>query len=155
MPSKKAAIGCLVLGYDGSEGSRAAVSWALRELAPNGTLVIVHAGRPLHAPPSPLSSAQERAETGHAILDELMLESDAGTFDVEVVNEVSDEDPVTALLTAAERHRANAIVTGREQHSRLHRAVGTVTSELQKRSPVPVIVVPADASEQAAAARGA
>jgi nucleotide-binding universal stress UspA family protein len=46
------------------------------------------------------------------------------------------------LTEAARRHGARAIVVGCEQHSRLHKALGTVTSELLKSSPVPVTVVP-------------
>jgi nucleotide-binding universal stress UspA family protein len=140
--SHDVAFGCLVVGYDRGEGSRRAVSWALRELAPNGLLVIVHACRPLHAPPSPLLSAGERERLGHVVMDELMLDGDAGMFDVDVATEVAHEDPVTALLDAAERHCSAAIVVGCEPHSRLHRALGTVTSELQSRSPVPIVVVP-------------
>lgn len=142
MTSENAAVECLAVGYNGSENSRSAVSWASRELASDGKLVIVHSCRPLRVPPSLLSTAHERAEIGRAILDELVLDGDVAMFDVKLVTEVSDENPVTAMLDAAKRHRANAIVTGREQHSRLRRAVGTVTSELQKSSPVPVIIVP-------------
>ncbi|HEV7162583.1 MAG TPA: hypothetical protein VGN25_04940 [Solirubrobacteraceae bacterium] len=59
---------CMVLGYDRSDDSRAAARWAVSELLPDGKLVIVHADRPLHAPPSPLSNANERAELGRAIV---------------------------------------------------------------------------------------
>ncbi len=133
---------CLILGYDRTENSRRAVSWALSELSPEGRLVIVHACRPLHAPPSPLSTGYERAELGRAIIDELLLEGDDALFDIGIETEVSDHDPVTALLDAAGRHAARAIVLGCDQHSRLHRALGTVTSTLQRSSPVPVIIVP-------------
>ena len=37
---------CLVLGYDGSESSRRAASWAVNELLPDGRLVLVHADKP-------------------------------------------------------------------------------------------------------------
>ena len=136
---------CLVLGYDGSEGARRAAAWAVSDLPPDGRLVLVRAGRPLHLPPSPLTSAEERAEVGHAIFDELMLDGEESLLDVQLSTEVSDEDPVTALLEAAERHHAHAIVLGCEQHSRLRRALGVVTTELLARSPVPVISVPAGA----------
>jgi nucleotide-binding universal stress UspA family protein len=33
-------------------------------------------------------------------------------------------------------------VVGSEHHSRLHKAIGTVTVELLAKSPVPVVVVP-------------
>ncbi len=133
---------CLILGYDRTDSSRRAAKWAAEELHPNGKLVIVHACRPLHAPPSPLSTAKERHELGRAMIDELFLEGEDSLFDADLVTEVSDEDPVSALTQAARRHGARAIVVGCEQHSRLHKALGTVTSELLKSSPVPVTVVP-------------
>ncbi len=133
---------CVVLGYDRSEDSRAAARWAVRELLPDGKLVIVHAGRPLHAPPSPLSSAHERAQLGRAIVDELLLEGEDQLHDLDLAVEILDEDPVSALIDAANRHEAGAIVIGGRSHSRLHRAIGVVTDELLSRSPVAVIAVP-------------
>ena len=136
---------CLVVGYDASESARRAAAWAVTELLPDGRLVLVHAGRPLHAPPSPLSSSHERAQVAHAQFDELMLDGGDSMLDLELTNEVSEADPVTALLQAAARHRADAIVVGLQAHSRLRRAIGVVTTELLARSPVPVIAVPAEA----------
>jgi nucleotide-binding universal stress UspA family protein len=76
------------------------------------------------------------------VIDELLLEGEDSLFDVDIVTEVSDDDPVTALTEAARRHGARAIVVGCEQHSRLHKALGTVTSELLKTSPGPITAVP-------------
>ncbi len=142
MTGEQASARCLVLGYDRSEGSRAAARWALEQLHPDGRLVIVHAGRPLHAPPSPLTSPQERTQLGRAIVDELLLEGDDRMRDLDLAVEILDEDPVNALIDAAARHQADAIVIGSKAHSRLHRAIGIVTDELLSRSPVPVIAVP-------------
>lgn len=133
---------CLVLGYDRTDSSRGAAAWAVNELLPDGKLVLVHSCRPLHAPASPLSTSQERHRLGRALIDELMLEGADSLFDVEIEAEISDHDPVTALTDAARRHRARAVVIGHESHSRVHRALGTVTSELLDASPVPVIAVP-------------
>jgi nucleotide-binding universal stress UspA family protein len=116
--------------------------WAANELPADGKLVIVHASRALHAPASPLSTPQERHRLGRALIDELLLEGEDSLFDVDVVAEVSEDGPVAALTDAARRHGAHAIVIGSEQHSRLHKALGTVTTELLERSPVPVIAVP-------------
>jgi nucleotide-binding universal stress UspA family protein len=138
---------CLVLGYDRTDAARAALSWATRELEPSGTLVIVHASRPLHAPPSPLANAEERHRLARAELDELLLEAGDPVIDLDVRMEISDEDPVRALVDAAARHRADGIVVGCEQHSRLHKALGTVTSELLQSSPVPVTAVPRRAAD--------
>lgn len=136
---------CMVLGYDRSEGSRHAARWAARELAAGGKLVIVYACRGQHMPPSPLSTAGERHEEGRAILDELLLDGDEALFDIDLEMQVSDEDPVAALIDAARRHDASEIVLGSKPHSRLGEALGTVTTELLQRSPVPVITVPSSA----------
>jgi len=136
----------MVLGYDGRESSRHAARWAARELAPDGTLVIVHACRPLHAPVDPLGRASEREEIGRAMIDELIMDGGQEINEISVVTEVLDEDPVSAVIGAAERHGAKAIVLGHERHSRVHRALGVLTSELLSRSPVPVVSVPDGAS---------
>jgi nucleotide-binding universal stress UspA family protein len=138
---------CLVVGYDGSESARAAASWAASSLPADGRLILVYACRPLHAPASPLASADERHSLGRAFLDELALDAEDAFLDVAAHAEVSDEDPVSALTEAARRHHASAIVVGCEQHSRLHKAIGTVTSELLMRSPVPVTAVPSARAE--------
>jgi len=152
--SKKQAGRCLVAGYDASEGSRAAISWALQQQLPDGRLVLVLAERALRAPASPLSSSKERARFGHAIFDELLLDGDAALADLDLVTEVRDADPATALIEAAEHHEADEIVVGRKAHSRLHRALGGLTEELLKRSPVPVVSVPQDFSARSSAAAG-
>lgn len=135
---------CLVLGYDRTESSRLAADWAVKQLLPDGKLVIVHSNRPLHAPV--VESAEERRRLGRALVDELLLEGGDALFDVDLEVEVVDADPVSAVCDAATRHGADAIVLGSEHHSRLHTALGTVTVELLKRSPVPVVVVPLTAS---------
>jgi nucleotide-binding universal stress UspA family protein len=137
---------CLVFGYDRTASARQAATWAARQLPPDGKLVIVHSCRPLHAQPSPLSSAKERRELGRALIDELLMDTDA-LLEIDVEAEVSDHDPVTALIEAARRHGAQGIVIGHEQHSTLHRALGTVTTELLNTSPVPVIAIPLTAAE--------
>jgi nucleotide-binding universal stress UspA family protein len=79
---------------------------------------------------------------GRAIIDELMMDGDDPLLDIDLETEISDDDPVTALIDAVHRHGARGIIVGCEQHSRLHRALGTVTSELLEASPVPVTAVP-------------
>ena len=150
---------CLVVGYDRTETARGAVRWAAAELSGAGKLVLVHSSRGLHAPPSPLTSGPERRELGLALIDELLLAGEDSLFDLDVEADISDHDPVTALIDAAARHHARLIVVGCEHHSPLHKVVGTVTSELMGRSPVPVTVVgpravPRD-STPSTAARGA
>jgi nucleotide-binding universal stress UspA family protein len=137
---------CLVLGYNRTDSARAAASWAAEQLRPDGKLVIVHAARPQHIPPSPLSTPRERHETAQAVIDELLMESDGGLLEIDIEAEVSDRDPVSALVGAAERHGAQGIVVGHDHHSRLHKALGTVTSGLLHSSQVPVVSVPPTAA---------
>lgn len=126
----------MVLGYDRSESSRHAARWATSELLAGGKLVIVHACRPQHLPPAPLSTRGELHDLGRAILDELMIDGEDALFDIYLETEVSDDDPVCALIDAVRRHNARAIVLGgAKQRSRLHEALGTVTTELLKTSP--------------------
>ena len=148
------AVPCLVVGYDRTEGAGAAVAWAAKEIAAGGKLVLVHASRGLHTPPSPLSSIKERQEMGRALIDELMLEGEDSLFAVDVEADISEHDPVTALIDAAERHDARVIVVGCERHSPLHKAMGTVTSELMLHSPVPVTVVGPEAAPNRSARAG-
>ncbi len=133
---------CLVVGYDGSASARTAVDWSAGVLPAEGRIVLVYSCRPLHAPRSPLASAAERRRLGRAVIDELMLEAPRQLLEREVAAEISDRDPVSALTTAARRHGASGIVVGTERHSRLHKAIGTVTGELLKSSRVPVTAVP-------------
>jgi nucleotide-binding universal stress UspA family protein len=133
---------CLVLGYNRSDSARAAARWANGQLLGDGKLAIVHSCRDLHLPAPPGVSAEQRRRIGRDIVDELLLEGEDAMFDVDLEVEVTDADPVSALCDAAVRHGAEAIVVGAEPHSRLHTAIGTVTVELIRSSPVPVVVVP-------------
>lgn len=133
---------CMVVGYDRSESSRIAAEWAAAQLGSDGRLVIVHACRPLLTPPSALSTPQERRDFGRALIDELMMESGEALLDLDVETEVLDEDPVTALVDAARRHDADAIVIGSEHRSKLRAVIGTVTGELLRQTRLPVIAVP-------------
>lgn len=141
---------CLVVGYDRSASSQIAVEWAARWLAGGGRLVIVHACKPLLTPPSAMSTSAERTSFGHALLDELMMGGGDALLDIDVQTEVLDDDPVTALLDATERHEAHAIVIGSEHRSKLRAVVGTVTTELLRATPVPLIAVPRGVAERSA-----
>jgi nucleotide-binding universal stress UspA family protein len=146
--SAKASNGvCLIVGYDRSDGARLAAAWAARHLSAEGKLVVVYSCRPLHTPASPLSTPEERHQLGRAVIDELLLDDEDSLFDLEIETEISDRDPVSALIDAAQNHHAQGIVVGHAEHSRLRKVLGTVTSELLNTSPVPVITVPATAAE--------
>jgi nucleotide-binding universal stress UspA family protein len=150
MPNLRFMSNCMVLGYDRTDSARLAARWAVERLLPDGKLVIVHSCRALHAPRSPLAGAEEHRRLGRDLVDELLLEGGDTLFDLDIEVEVSDDDPVSALSDAAAHHGAEAIVVGSDRHSRLHRALGTVTTELLQRAPVPVVIVPQTARVDAA-----
>jgi nucleotide-binding universal stress UspA family protein len=132
----------MVVGCDRSPSSRVAAEWAARQMRGTGTLVLVHACRPLMRPPAALSTPEERIEIGHAVIDEMLMEAGAALLDVDLEIEVIDEDPVQAILASASAHAAEAIAIGSEHRSRLRSAIGTVIEELLKAAVVPVIAVP-------------
>ncbi|HEU0250034.1 MAG TPA: universal stress protein [Solirubrobacteraceae bacterium] len=136
---------CYVLGYSRNESTREAARWATEQVLPDGKLVIIHSTRDLHLPAPPATDAEVRRRLGRDVVDELLLEGEDAMFDVDVEVEVVDKDPVSALCEAGARHSAEAIVVGCEPRSRLRTAVGTVTVELLRRSPIPVIVMPSRA----------
>lgn len=133
---------CVVVGYDGSASARAAVNWAVSTLPAGATIVLVYASRSLHAP-APLGAREDRHRAARACFDELALEADDAFLACPLETEVSEMDPPGALIDAAARRGASAIVVGLDRHSRLSSAVGTVATELLRRSPVPVTTVPA------------
>ena len=91
-PVRDAGSSCVVLGYDRTDSARSAASWAANELPPNGKLVIVHSCRPLHAPSSPFSTAEERHALGRAIVDELFMDGEDRLLDIDLQAEISDDD---------------------------------------------------------------
>ena len=134
----------LVVGYDGTEESHAALCWALKRAGARGRGVIVNAPRDRAGTslPPPLGLGHhDREALGHAILDELVLEDTdlvAARFETEVI----DDHPAAALIRAAAEHDADEIVVGRGRHG-LREAVlgGSVSSELVEKADRPVVVV--------------
>jgi nucleotide-binding universal stress UspA family protein len=135
----------MVVGADGSEGSRYALHWALREAAHRrATVQVVAAWR--QAPVEPAASADS-----HSIGDEaaavavLREEADraAGVVDPmpAVAWEAVEGRPPRALTQAA--RGARLLVLGSHGHGRMfHAVLGSVSEECVRYSPCPVVVVP-------------
>jgi nucleotide-binding universal stress UspA family protein len=135
----------IVVGYDGSPASRAAVSWAVQRAGRSGRLVLVNAGRRhggLLDRPSFEVWVRDRRAFGHALIDELFLERDElarDGIDVEVV----DDFPAPVLLAAARKHDADEIVIGTRHPRRFAALHGSVARELLDEADRPVVLVPA------------
>jgi nucleotide-binding universal stress UspA family protein len=137
------------LGVDGSEGSRAALRWALAEAHQRGVpLRVIHASGPPHigprGPALPMlqyvvgdveGTAERTLSTSlRGIVDP------ASTADVPVFAEVVSAPPQVVLVDAGER--AKLVVVG-ARGARAHLlGTGSVTDACLHQARCPVVVVP-------------
>jgi nucleotide-binding universal stress UspA family protein len=132
----------LVVGYDGSRESDAAVEYAARRAGSTGRLVVVHAVAPPPTLVGVVAVGGESGDHGVAVLDALLMEHaealTATTFDLEAPRAT----PVDALLAAASEADADEIVVGCRGLGRIESALGSVSSELLRRADRPVVVIP-------------
>jgi nucleotide-binding universal stress UspA family protein len=140
-------MGAIVVGYDGSEGSRASLDYAIELAEPLGDSVIIVFG---YAPPGIyggeiVDHAEAVKERGGKAMEEAEHQAAAKGSDVEVETSLVPQHPTEALIEAAETAKARMIVVGNEGGpSPLKGAIlGSVPFKLVHLSPVPVLVVPA------------
>jgi nucleotide-binding universal stress UspA family protein len=132
----------IVVGYDGSDSSKSALSHALDFAnALDDTLVIVFAAAPGGygggEVPEQRKAVQEFGEKVTHEAEE-MAKSAGIKYSVELIN----EHPHQALITAAEKHNARMIVVGSHGESPLKGAIiGSTPYKLVQLSEVPVLVV--------------
>ncbi|MCM3883595.1 universal stress protein [Frankia sp. R82] len=127
----------IVVGVDGSAGSRVALDWALAEARRYGCPVraVVGIGSGTPEPIWP-HSADELAEQAGRLLHRTVVEA-GGT--VPVVEEVVDQPGAQALLTVG--HDARMIVVGARGRGLLHRLrVGSVSTSVAVHASVPVVI---------------
>jgi nucleotide-binding universal stress UspA family protein len=142
-----AAAGPILLGFDGSEESKAALAETVRLAGETGSRVVVCFAYYI----SPLGGGDMRDlkeqlekvaehETARAVAD---LEA-AG---IEATARHVSGKPAEAILATADEVGARLIVAGATERSPLAGAIlGSVVLHLVQRSPVPVLVVPAKAA---------
>ncbi len=136
----------IVVGYDGSDPARAAVTLAARRASKDGRLVIVHS---YGLPPDFLGFPNydrlltDRQAHGRAVLDDLLLEGNDEVADVEYEIELLGGPPAQVIVDVARVHDADEIVLGTRGLSRARAALGSVSHEVIHLSDRPVTVVPA------------
>jgi nucleotide-binding universal stress UspA family protein len=135
--------GSIVVGYDGSDGSRAALDEAARIARGLGLEVVIAFGYGVQ--PSGGETADHRRlleERGEKLAAEAMAH--LAELGVRGSVAVVDERPAESLLRVAEEHGAEMIVVGtRGEGPVAGMLLGSVPYKLVHRSPVPVLVVPA------------
>jgi nucleotide-binding universal stress UspA family protein len=139
----------IVVGYDGSATSRAAVEHAARQAGRRGKVYVVHSYGP---PPDWLGFPyyqrvlDDHRARGEATLDALAMNDDP-LLDTNFETELVDAPPAEAIAAVAETRGAEEIVIGSRGLGRVRSALGSVSQEVLHRATVPVVVIPPAADE--------
>jgi nucleotide-binding universal stress UspA family protein len=134
----------IVVGYDASDGSRAALDRAIETAQQTGDSVLVVFGAAAPGVIGGEMASHEEAvqERGAQVMKYAIDQASAKGFEVET--EMTDQHPVEALIGEAESGDVRMIVVGNQgAPSPLKGAIlGAVPYKLVHLSPVPVLVVP-------------
>lgn len=140
----------VIVGLDGSEGSRRALEFAIARAAA-GRQSLLFASVIAHSPHGFISmdelahNAQWRNERQKECRDHVLAPAEARAGDAGVAYEsrILFGDPAQELATLADDVHASGIVIGRRGLSRIKALLfGSVASSVVQVSPVPVTVVP-------------
>jgi nucleotide-binding universal stress UspA family protein len=137
----------IVVGYDGSDASRAALLFAARQARPRGRVFVVHA---YELPPDFLGSPNyqdlltQRRDRGEALLADLPLGDDA-LAGPEYETELVGGPPAQTIANVARVRHADEIVVGARGLGRVRALLGSVSHELLHLADRPVVVIPAAA----------
>ncbi len=132
----------VVVGYDGSAGSRAALDTAMELASRFGDrlLIVFGAGPPGGVGDEARAHRAAIEERGEQVTSEAVERARSGGAEVELV--ISHDRPVEALRSVAAERDARFIVVGSRGERPLKRALtGSVPHKLLESSDVPVVVV--------------
>ncbi|MGZ4184397.1 MAG: universal stress protein [Solirubrobacteraceae bacterium] len=139
----------IVVGYDGSDASRAALLFAARQAGSGGRVFVVHA---FELPPDLLGSPNyeailsQRRDRGEALLKALPLEEEplAGpAYELELIGGPAPE----VIERVARIRNVDEIVVGARGLGRMRALLGSVSHELLHIADRPVVVIPTAAVE--------
>lgn len=146
-------MGAIVVGIDGSQGSRRALSWAVREAGAHGwpveaVTVEPDGGREIVQPIAgartvPERPFEERASEAGRILDEVVEEvlAESGATSVPVERKVVEGEPAEVLLEEASD--AELLVLGARGLGAVRSLVlGSVSQECVSHATTPVVIIP-------------
>src|SRR3954452_391066 len=123
----------IVVGYDGSPTSRAAVDHAARQAGRRGKVYVVHACNDL--------------ARGKATVDALALTDDP-ILNTHFRTELLHCPPAEAIALVADESGADEIVIGARGLGRLRATLGSVSQQVLHDARVPVVVIPPSALEE-------
>ena len=123
----------VVVGYDGSPESRAAVDHAARQAGKSGRVYVVHACDDL--------------ARGEATVDALALTDDP-ILDTHFRTELLHCPPAEAIARVAAERGADEIVIGARGLGPFRSALGSVSQQVLHEARVPVVVIPPSALDE-------
>lgn len=130
----------VVVGFDGSPTSRAALAWAADRAGDGGSLYVVYA---FDLPPDMLGgTTYQHAVADHKEHGRTVLGSLPEFPGVTVETELIGGHAAAALAEIAQVRGADEIVVGSRGFSPLRGALGSTSHELLHRAPCPVVVIP-------------
>jgi nucleotide-binding universal stress UspA family protein len=134
----------VVVGYDGSPASRAAVERGIDTVGRSGRLVVVYA----HQVPADFIGASyyqamlnDSLDAANVVIDELKLSCERLAA-VDWEPDLVQGAPGPAICRAAEARDADEIVIGTRGHGRLRAALGSVAVDVLHGAHCPVVVIP-------------
>ena len=134
----------VVVGYDGSRPSRAAIAAAIGRVAGGGKMIVVHS----YAVPADYVGAsyyQEMLDTAleraHAVVADLRA-SEPGLADVDWETDVVAGDAAHAIVRAAQLRDADEILIGSRGLGRMRALLGSVSHGVLHDATCPVTVIP-------------
>ena len=133
----------IVVGYDGSPVSQAAVGYAAERVGEGGELIIAHS----YSPPPEWQgtvywdrSVEFHEEYGRSLFEELPEDLLAGA---NVKHELMEGPPARSLAELAETRDAEEVVVGSRGFGPFRATLGSVSHALLHEARRPVVVVPA------------
>jgi nucleotide-binding universal stress UspA family protein len=135
----------VVVGYDGSQASRAALAYAAGRSCDGGQIVAVHAFAPVPdwlGSPNYQQALDAYQEHGRQLLQAL---EDEHELDAEVETSLLEGPPARAIVAAADARDADEIVIGSRGFGPVRGVLGSVSHAVLHEADRVVVVIPADA----------
>ena len=135
----------IVVGYDGSAASRAAVAAAARRAGEDGQVSIVHAYSLPHdwlGIPDYQRLLDLELDRAQELMDGLEEQSGVDLSGTNWETEVVGTAPVKAIADVAAARDADEIIVGTRGHGRARALLGSVSHGLIPLAPCPVTIIP-------------